>query len=77
MPLLLVEAAHQEVDLVVAPPVGMVLFAQAAGTLAPMNRNVCHDPSSITPRTGAAEDIVCKPLEVIPGRAFTDPFGRK
>jgi hypothetical protein len=48
--LLLVEATHQEVDLVVEPSVGMILPASARGTLTLMDRIVSHDQSSKTPR---------------------------
>jgi hypothetical protein len=48
--LLLVEATHQEVDLVVELSVGMILPASARGTLARMDRTVGHDQSSKTPR---------------------------
>src|SRR5262249_41045283 len=48
--LLLIEATHQEIDLVVELSVGMALPASARGTLALMDRTVGHDQSSGTPR---------------------------
>jgi hypothetical protein len=44
--LLLVEAAHQEIDLVVELAVGVILPALAPGARTAVNRSVGHDESS-------------------------------
>jgi hypothetical protein len=46
--LLLVQAAHQEVDLVVTSLVGVILPALATGARTRANRAVGHDGSSVT-----------------------------
>jgi hypothetical protein len=46
--LLLVQAAHEKVDLVVQLPVGMILSSLAVRTGTRMNHGVRHDESSAT-----------------------------
>jgi hypothetical protein len=44
--LLLIEAAHQEVEMGVPLPLGMILTSLAAGALTLMDRGVRHDETS-------------------------------
>jgi hypothetical protein len=68
--LLLVEAADEEVNLVVEFAIGVILRALAVRAGTRVNRVVGHDESSGKGTRQAAEDIIGKVLEVILGRAL-------
>jgi hypothetical protein len=70
--LLLVEAAEEEVDLVVEFAQGVILRTLAVRAGTRVNHTVGHDESSAKGTRQAVEDIIRKILEVILGRALRE-----
>jgi hypothetical protein len=60
-PLLLVQAAHQEVEVGVPLPVGVIAAASTGGALALMNRSVRHDETSAAVRRDERRTLYGKP----------------